>query len=79
MIKIIEIGEIINIKNRDWLLVETTHKNGSMEWEQPTLVLLNKVLKGINKKPYYRKKGIVVEKIPTKRFKIKTLGNVNSR
>ena len=76
MIKNIEIGEIITIKNRDWLMVETTHKNGSVEWEQPTLVLLDKILKGINKKPYYRKNKIYAEELPTKKFAIKKLSNI---
>jgi len=71
MIKNIEIGEIVTINRREWLMV-------SMEWEQPTLVLLDKVLKGINKKPYYKKKGMVVEDVPTKKFKIKTLGNIKN-
>ena len=74
-IKDIEIGEIVTIKNRDWILVETPHKNGTMEWMQPTLVLLDKILKGINKKPYYRKNKIVVEPVPTKMFRCKTLTN----
>ena len=76
MIKNIEIGEIISIKNRDWIMVETTHKNGSIEWEQPTLVLLDHVLKGINKKPYYSKRKMVIEEVPNIKFKIKTLGNI---
>lgn len=76
VIQNIEIGEIIRIKNREWLMVETTHKNGKLSWEQPTLVLLNKILTGINKKPYYKKNGIVLEKIPTKKFKTKKLGNI---
>jgi len=57
-IKNIEIGEIIRIKNRDWVLVETTHKNGTIQWEQPTLILLNNILNGINRKPYFKRRGI---------------------
>jgi len=78
MIKNIEIGEIIQIKNRDWLMVETTHKNGRMEWEQPTLILLDRMLVGVNKKPYYKRQGIVAEKIPNKKFKTKKLGNITN-
>lgn len=58
MINNIKIGEIIRIKNREWLLIETTHKNGRMSWEQPTLILLNKLVKGINRKPYLKKIGV---------------------
>ena len=52
-IKHIQIGEIVRVEGdmREWILVETPHKNGSLEWMQPTLVLLHKILQGINKKP----------------------------
>jgi len=49
-IKYIEIGEIIRIKNRDWLMIETTHKNGRVEWEQPTLIQLDKAITKTPKK-----------------------------
>lgn len=77
-IKTLDIGEIVLIEgdSREWVLVETPHKNGKMEWMQPTLVLLHKILQGINKKPYYRKNKMVVEELPTKKFITKKLGNV---
>lgn len=81
MIKHIEIGEIIRIGNdsREWVMTETTHKNGTMDWEQPTLVLLHKITQGINKRPYYRKNKIVVEELPTKKFSAKKLSNVEAK
>ena len=79
MIKNIEMGEIIIINRREWLMVETTHKNRSIEWEQPTLVLLDKILTGINKKPYYKRNGIFVEEVPKKIFRSKKLGNLKRK
>lgn len=55
MIKNLEIGEIVRIKNREWLVVETPI--GNSDKKRPDLVLLDNVLKNINRKPYYSRKG----------------------
>ena len=77
-IKHIQIGEIVRVEGdmREWILVTTTHKNGTIEWEQPTLILLGKILSGINKKPYYKRNKIIVEPLPTKIFVSKKLSNI---
>lgn len=55
-IKNIITGEIIRVGNEEYIIAPTTHNNGSMEWEQPTLIKLKTLIKNINRQPYYKKK-----------------------
>ena len=67
MLKEIEIGEIIKIKGKEYIIVNTPHKNGRMKWEQPTLIKLDTIIKNINRKPYFKKRGF--EEPPLKKIK----------
>lgn len=53
MIQEIKIGEIIRINNREFLLVETAI--GNSDKKRPSLILLNNLLKGIYRKPFFEK------------------------
>ena len=44
-IQIIRIGEIIFIDGVEYIIANTPHKNGRIEWEQPTLIKLKSILK----------------------------------
>ena len=50
MIKNIQIGEIISIGLTDYIIVNTPHKNGRIDWEQPTLIQLEHFIKKTPKK-----------------------------
>ena len=71
MIKEIQIGEIIRIEGNEYIVVNTPHKNGRMDWEQPTLIKLNHFIEKTPKKfrgcpktinPFRRFKGIKLTK-----------------
>lgn len=66
MINNIKLGEIINVENKEYVIVNTKHKNGSIVWEQPTLIKLKTLINNINRKPYYKRKGF--EDIPLKKM-----------
>ena len=66
MIREIKIGEIIRVGRKEYIIVNTLHKNGRMEWEQPTLIKLDTIIKNINRKPYFKRRGI---KPPLKKIK----------
>ena len=68
MIKCLRIGEILRVDNKDYIIVNTEHKNGRMVWEQPTLIKLETLIKKINRKPYYKRKGF--KDIPFKNMMI---------
>ena len=66
-IQIIRIGEIIFIDGVEYIIANTPHKNGRIEWEQPTLIKLKSILKKTPKKwrgcdksvqPFRKFKGI---------------------
>ena len=54
MIQEIQIGEIVRINQREFLLVEAPI--GGSEKKRPALVLLKNVLKGIYRKSYFKHK-----------------------
>jgi hypothetical protein len=56
MIKNIEIGEIIKIRGREYIVKETLGSNGIVTWHEPSLILLNKAITGIYKNPYLTNK-----------------------
>ena len=66
MIKEIEIGEIIRVGTKEYIIVNTPHKNGRIEWKQPTLIKLDTIITNINRKPYFKRRGI---KPPLKKMK----------
>jgi hypothetical protein len=48
----LNIGEILTIKGRDWVLIET--KIGNTDKFRPDLILLETLIKGINRKSYFK-------------------------
>jgi hypothetical protein len=73
-IKVLNIGEIVRINNKEYILILTNGGNGREKWEQPTLKILDNILEGINRKPFYKKMKIEMPKTRmTKTFKAKKL------
>ena len=54
MINKLEIGEVVNIKGREWVLVET--KIGGSDKLRPDLILLSSLIKGTNRRIYFKDK-----------------------
>ena len=52
MINKLEIGEILRIKGRDYILSETSI--GGTDKKKPHLILLDNTIKGMNRKPYFK-------------------------
>jgi len=53
MIKEIQIGEIIRINKREFILIET--QVGNSEKKRPSLILLKNAIHGIYRKPYFNR------------------------
>jgi len=72
MIKKIEVGEILEIDGREWVLIKT--KVGGSDQQRPDLITLKGLIKNINRKPYYKGK-VFKKKIP--RFTKKQIKEMN--
>jgi hypothetical protein len=59
MIQEIQIGEIIRIEGREFLVVEAPI--GGCDKKRPSLVLLKNLLKGIYRKSYFKHKSMEEE------------------
>ena len=77
-IKNIQIGEIVLIEGREWVLTRQIVRNGRKdEYYAPRLILLKNLIVNISRKPYYeRKKQEVPFKEIAKKFKGIKLGRV---
>ena len=72
-IKNLRIGEILQIEDKEYIIANTPHKNGSIEWEQATLIQLKKFIKGTPKKLRGCEKKSKLKK--WKGIKLKVVGN----
>lgn len=65
MLKEIRLNEIIRLENKDYIIVNTNHKNGKINWEQPTLIQLEHFIKSTPKKL----RGCCKKSVPFRKFK----------
>ncbi len=74
MTREIKVGEILRIEDKEFMIINTEHKNGRITWEQPTLVKLDTAIQNTSRKKHFRGSEAPLKSCSIKKKDIKKLG-----